>query len=153
MIDLYSCQPGGPKPCNIQMKTSDMLMSTYVYEKTANIKDYTNPISHVNREVNMSIPSPGLRYERKYFLGWTDIITDKGFLTSDLETKKMITLFDDRGSAGWKSLSNIPRNYLSQGRLFYSDLDMHMEITATNQKVDIYRNYFSIIDVMSAMGG
>ena len=65
----------------------------------------------------------------------------------------MLTLFDEKGEAGEKSLANIPRNYLTQGRLFYSDLDMHMEITATNQKVDIYRNYFSIIDVMSAMGG
>jgi hypothetical protein len=135
------------------MNTSDMLISTYVYEKTANIKDYTNPISQVNRNISMLIPSPVLRYERKFFLGWTDIITDKGFLTSDLETKKMLTLFDDRGSAGEKSLANIPRNFLSQGRLFYSDADLHMEISATNQKVDIYRNYFSIIDVMSAVGG
>ena len=79
MIDIYSCQPGGAKPCNITMKTNDMLISTFVYEKTANIRDYQDPISQVNREVNMIIPSAGLRYDRKYHLGWTDIITDKGF--------------------------------------------------------------------------
>jgi hypothetical protein len=79
MIDIYSCQPGGPKPCNIQMNATDMMISTFVYEGTANIKDYRNPISHTNREVNMVIPSPGLRYERKFWLGWEEIITDKGF--------------------------------------------------------------------------
>jgi hypothetical protein len=79
MVDIYSCQPGGPRPCNIQMNTNDMLISTHVYEKTAKIKDYKNPISQVNRDVNDYIPSAGLRYKRKYWLGYTDIITDKGF--------------------------------------------------------------------------
>jgi hypothetical protein len=153
MVDIYSCQPGGPRPCNIQMNTNDMLISTFVYEKTANIKDYKNPIYQVNRELNMIIPSPGLRYERRYSLGYTDIITDKGFWTSHVETKKMITLFDTQERAGEKSLANIPRNYLSQGRLFYSDLDLHIELVATNEKVEIYRHYFSIIDAFSAVGG
>jgi hypothetical protein len=153
MIDIYSCQPGGPRPCNIQMGTNDMLISTFVYEKTANIKDYKNPISEVNRELNSIIPSPGLRYATKYWLGYTEIITDKGFLTSDLETKKMITLFDWGERATEKSLANIPRNYGSQGRLFYSDLDLHLELMATNEKVEIYRRYFSIIDAFSAVGG
>jgi hypothetical protein len=153
MIDIYSCQPGGPRPCNIQMGTNDILISTFVYEKTANIKDYKNPISHVNRELSKILPSPGLRYERSYWLGYTEIITDKGFWTSDLETKKMITLFDSEERAGEKSLTNIPRNYLLQGRLFYSDLDLHIELVATNEKVEIYRNYFTIIDLFSAVGG
>jgi hypothetical protein len=153
MIDIYSCQPGGPRPCNIQMNTNDMVISTFVYEKTANIKDYKNPISEVNRELNTNHPSPGLRYASKYWLGWTDIITDKGFWTSDLETKKMITLFDSEERASEKSLTNIPRNYLSQGRLFYSDFDLHIELVATNEKVEIYRRYFSIMDAFSAVGG
>jgi hypothetical protein len=153
MIDIYSCQPGGPRPCNIQISTNDMLVSTFVYEKTANIKDYKNPISQVNRELNTINPSAGLRYARRYWLGYTDIITDKGFWTSDLETKKIITLFETAETAGEKSLANIPRNYLLQGRLFYSDLDLHIELLATNEKVEIYRRYFSIIDAFSAVGG
>jgi hypothetical protein len=135
------------------MNTNDMVISTFVYEKTANIKDYKNPISQVNRELKTIKPSPGLRYVSKYWLGYTDIITDKGFWTSDLETKKMITLFDSEERAGEKSLANIPRNYLSQGRLFYSDFDLHIELMATNEKVEIYRRYFSIIDAFSAVGG
>jgi hypothetical protein len=70
-----------------------------------------------------------------------------------LETKKIITLFDTAETAGEKSLANIPRNYLLQGRLFYSDLDLHIELVATNEKVEIYRRYFSIIDAFSAVGG
>ena len=65
----------------------------------------------------------------------------------------MLTLFDEKGEAGEKSLANIPRNYLTQGRLFYSDLDLHMEIMTTNEKVEIYRSYLSIIVVLSAVGG
>jgi hypothetical protein len=153
MVDIYSCQPGGPKPCNIQMNTNDMLISTFVYEKTANIIDYNNPISQVNRQLNTILPSPGLRYKRKYMLGWTDIITDKGFWSSDLETKKIITLFDIASGVTEKSLANIPRNFLSQGRLFYSDIDCQIEIVTTNEKVEIYRSYLSIIDMFSALGG
>ena len=130
-----------------------MLLTTFVYEKTANIKDYKNPISQVNRELNTIIPSPGLRYASKYWLGYTDIITDKGFWTSDLETKKMITVFDYAERAHEKSLANIPRNFGSQGRVFYSDIDLHIEIVTTNKKIEIHRNYFSIIDAFSAVGG
>jgi hypothetical protein len=65
----------------------------------------------------------------------------------------MITLFDSDESATEKSLRNIRRNYLSQGRLFYSDLDLHIELVATNEKVEIYRRYFSILDAISAVGG
>jgi hypothetical protein len=140
-------------PCNIKMTTREMLISTFVYEKTANIRDFEDPITQFNREVNMIIPSAGLRYTRKYYLGWTDIITDKGFITSDMETKKMITLFDTEGMAMEKTLANIPMNFASQGRIFYSDLDIHIEVMVTNDQVDLYRNYFSMIDALSAVGG
>jgi hypothetical protein len=88
MVDIYSCQPGGAKPCNIKMTTNNLYISTIVYEKTANIKDYQDPITQVKREVSMVLPSAGLKYERKYHLGWTDIIIDTGFWTPNLETKK-----------------------------------------------------------------
>ena len=65
----------------------------------------------------------------------------------------MITLFDSEGTAMEKSLTNILRNYGSQGRLFYADLDFHMEIIVSNEKVEIYRSYFSLIDVLSNIGG
>ena len=70
-----------------------------------------------------------------------------------METKKMITLFDSEGTVMDKSLANIPRNFGSQGRVFYADLDFHMEIMTTNEKVEIYRGYLSFIDVLSLMGG
>ncbi len=65
----------------------------------------------------------------------------------------MITVFEDSEQIGEKSLANIPKNYISQGRLFYSDLDVHIEIMATTEKVEIYRLYFSIIDGFSAVRG
>jgi hypothetical protein len=83
MIDIYSCQPGGFIPCNIKMSTREMLISTFVYEKTANIRDYEDPITNFNRMVNTIIPSAALRTDRKYYLGWTDIITDKGIFTTN----------------------------------------------------------------------
>ena len=153
MIDIYSCQPGGPKPCNIKMDTHEMLISTWVYEGMANIKDYLDPISHFNRNIHRFFPSTGLTHGRRYHLGWTDIITDEGFLTSNLEHKKFVTVFDTEHLTTEKSLANIPRNYLSQGRVFTSDLDFHMEIMSSNEKVEIYRSYVSMIEVCSAMGG
>ena len=65
----------------------------------------------------------------------------------------MITLFDSEGQASEKTSANIPFNFASQGRIFYADLDLHIEIMVTNDQVDIYRNYFSMIDALSAVGG
>jgi hypothetical protein len=65
----------------------------------------------------------------------------------------MITLFDHEGTVGQKSLANIPLNYASQGQMFYSDLDIHMEIMTSNEKIEIFRSYLSLLDVMSNMGG
>jgi hypothetical protein len=74
-------------------------------------------------------------------------------LDTQFGDQKMITLFDTIGETGEKSLANIPRNYLSQVQMFYSDIDLHIEIMTINEKVEIYRSYLSIIDVLSAMGG
>ena len=79
MIDIYPCQPGGSTPCNIKMTPTDMLVSTWAYQQTANIKDYEDPMTNVNREVGRMVPSIGLRYARHYEVGYTDIITDEGF--------------------------------------------------------------------------
>ncbi len=65
----------------------------------------------------------------------------------------MITLFDSEGQASEKTLAHIPVNFGSQGRIFYADLDIHIEIMVTNDQVEFYRNYFSIIDALSAVGG
>jgi hypothetical protein len=143
MIDIYPCQSGGSKPCNIKMSPNDMLISTFLYEKTPNI----------NREVGRIIPSTGLRYARALHVGQTDIVTDKGFFTPNMVIEKMPTLFDSNNEINDKSLKNIPRNYTSQGLLFYTDLEIHMEIMTSNEKVEIYRSYFSIIDALSALGG
>jgi hypothetical protein len=65
----------------------------------------------------------------------------------------MLTLFDSNNEVNEKSLLNIPRNYINQGRLFYSDVEIHMEIMSSNEKVELYRSYLSIIDVLSLLGG
>ena len=153
MIDIYPCQPGGSKPCNIKMTPTNMQVSTWAYEQTAKIKDYEDPISNVNREVGRIIPSAGLRYARAFQVGQTDIITDRGSLISNLETKKMLTLFDSNNEVNEKSVDNIARNFIGQGRLFYSDVEIHMEIMSSNEKVELYRSYLSIIDVLSLLGG
>jgi hypothetical protein len=153
MIDLYSCQPGGIVPCQNILKTYDIMVSSFLYEKTVNIKEYDHPISSKHREINMIIPAKGLRYQRVVHVGWTDIWTDKGFWNSSWKKELMITMMGDVTQTGQKDLANIPRNYLSQGRIFYSDLDIHLEIMTTNDKVEIYRRYLSIIDVFSAVGG
>jgi hypothetical protein len=80
-------------------------------------------------------------------------MTDKGIFTQNVEIKKMLTLFDSNNEVNEKSLKNIARNYVSQGMLFYTDLEIHLEIMSSNEKVEIYRSYFSIIDALSAIGG
>ena len=82
-IDFYTCQPGGIIPCDIKLQPSDYMIQTGVYRKTLNIKDFNNPIQHSRDELNVVYPEDKLRIENKYEIGWTDLITDIGFLTSD----------------------------------------------------------------------
>ena len=152
-VDLYTCQPGSVKPCNPTFAPHDMLMMTWVYEKTVNINDYQHPITQGVRNLGFITPSMTLRYQTNYMVGWTELATDKGLLTAAWENEKILTIFDIEGKTNEKSLANIPRNYLSQGRVFYSDIEYHIEIESTNEKVEIYRSYISVIDVFSAAGG
>ncbi len=46
----------------------------------------------------------------------------------------MITLFDSEEESREKSLANIPINFGSQGQIFYSELDIHLEVMVTNDK-------------------
>ena len=152
-VDFYTCQPGGIIPCDIKLQSSDIMLQTRAYEKTLNIKDFNNPIYDNHRELSVVYPDDKIRIEQKYWIGWTELITDKGFLRADWEKKKIVTIFNKESTFGSKSLARIRNNYLSQGRLFYADMDLHIEIHTTNEKVEIYRNYVSVIDIISAVGG
>lgn len=153
MMDLYVCQPGSLKPCNPTLKPSEMIIKSWIYEETANIKDYHKPITRVHRELSKVIPSKILRYHVTYSLGWTEVNTDKGFLRQSWEQVRMPTIFETQSGSSEKDQANIPLNYLSQGRVFYSDLEYHIVIQTTNEKLEIYRSYTSIMDVLSAVGG
>ena len=65
----------------------------------------------------------------------------------------MVTIFKEKAQFSSKTLANIRTNYLSQGRIFYADMDLHIEIQTTNEKIEIYRSYVSVIDIISAVGG
>ena len=158
MIDIYPCMAGGgsptpniPSSCDMLYRSSGIL--TKVYEKTVNVKFYDKPINNAFREIDRMIPADGLRYEADATFKWIDLYTDIGQIAKDWTLDKVATMQEFRKSAGEKKMSNIMGNFLSQGKVIMADFDLHIEISTSNNKTEIYRYYYTVIDVFAAVGG
>ena len=50
-------------------------------------------------------------------------------------------------------MRNIASNYMGQGKIIMADWYYRLEIKTSNEKTEIWRSYFTIIDVFAAAGG
>jgi len=158
MFDFYRCINGGAAPttgipttCDNTWAASTLMIHSY--EKTVNVKFYDKPINNVHRELDRIIPMVGLRYEADITVKWVDLYTDVGAIAKDWQLERLPSMLSYTKSAGEKSMANIAKNYLSQGRVIMADFEYHLEITSSNDKTEIYRYYYTIIDVFAAVGG
>ena len=158
MIDLFKCLPGGGAPTkglepDCKQKAPNLGLLTYLYEKTVNVKFYEDPIKSTAREIDRLIPANSLRFMSEITLKWIDLYTDVGFLVKDLKHQPVPSVETFGKNTSEKTMTNIRRNYLSQGKVIMADFDYHLEISTTNDKAEVYRYYFTVIDVFSAVGG
>jgi hypothetical protein len=158
MVDLVICLPGGGAPTknldpDCKQKADAAALMVYFYEKTVNVKFYEEPLTYNHRQIDRVIPANELRFGAELTLSWIDLYTDVGLLTKDLKHDPIVSVQNYRNRTDEKTLNNIPKNYGSQGKIIMADFAWHLEISTTNDKTEIYRYYFSIIDVFSAVGG
>jgi hypothetical protein len=158
LIDIYKCIPGGALPTSGVPTTCDYAVATsavemYIYEKTVNVKYYEKPILSSHARFDRILPSQTLRYDADMQIGLLDLYTDIGKVMKDWKLEQVpIVETNKRNTYEW-SLANIASNYLSQGRLIMSDVQYHLEISTSKEKTEIWRSYFTIIDIFSAVGG
>ena len=158
MVDWYNCMAGGAAPTtgipltcdNLWPGTSLLFMS---YEKTINVKNYDNPIKSAHKEIDRVIPMNALRYEANIYLKWVELYTDVGTIAKDWVKEGVVTIENFTRRTGEKTMANITNNYLSQGKVIMSDMNYHLEIATSNDKTEIYRYYYTLIDVFAAVGG
>jgi len=158
MIDLYPCMPGGAPPttgvattCDNAWTGSALLVN--VYEKTVNVKFYDFPVNSAHREFDRIIPATGLRFSSEITIKWVELWTDVGTIAKDWTLQSIVTMKSFLQKTSEKSAANIPRNFLSQGKIIMSDFHYHTEIASSNEKTEIYRYYYTVIDVFAAVGG
>jgi len=159
MIDIYKCIAGGASPtpnvplaCDGVWFGSTILLK--VFEKTVNIKNYEEPIKFAHREFDRFIPTgTTLRFETDLEMKWVELYTDIGALAKEWEVQPTITIQGFKKTTNVQSLANIQSNYLSQGKVIMADFLYHMEVSTSNEKTEIYRYYYTVIDVFSAVGG
>jgi hypothetical protein len=84
---------------------------------------------------------------------WLDLYTDVGKVAKDWKLDQVPTVESNNRETGDWSMTNIMTNFVSQGKLIMTDLQYHLEISSSNETTEIYRYYFTIIDVFSAVGG
>jgi hypothetical protein len=149
---------GGGSPTENIPSTCDMLyrsagVLTKVFEKTVNVKFYDKPINTAHREIDRMVPTDLLRYETDITFKWIDLYTDVGQMVKDWTLDKVLTMSNFKKTAGEKTMSHVSSNFLSQGKVIMADFDMHIEITTSNEKTEIYRYYYTVIDVFAAVGG
>ena len=158
MIDWYSCMAGGAAPTTDVPLTCDnanpgTALQVVAYEKTVNVKNYDNPITSAFREIDRIIPMNTLRYEANIFLKWVELYTDVGTIAKDWVLKPVATIEATAKTTGEKSMANISKNFLSQGKIIMGDFYYHLEVGTSNEKTEIYRYYYTLIDVFAAVGG
>jgi hypothetical protein len=157
-LDIYKCIPGGalpttgvPMACDYTVAQSAIQM--YAYEKTVNVKYYEKPIVSDHVSFDRLSPSQTLRYDADMQIEFLDLYTDTGKVVKDWKLKQVPTIYHNQTNTYEWSMANIATNYLSQGRIIMTDLQYHMEISTSNDKTEIWRSYFTMIDVLSAVGG
>jgi hypothetical protein len=157
-IDIYKCIPGGalpttgvPTTCDYTVANSTVEM--YIFENTVNVKYYEKPILSSHAKFDRIVPSQTLRYDADMQIKLVDLYTDMGKVAKDWKLEQVpIVETNKRNTYEW-SMANIANNYLSQGRLIMTDLQYHLEISTSKEKTEIWRSYFTMIDVFSAVGG
>jgi hypothetical protein len=158
ILDIYKCIPGGalpttgvPTTCNYTVATS--AVEIYMYEKTVNVKYYEKPILSSHVRFDRLLPSKTLRYDTDMRIELLDLYTDTGKVVKDWKLEQVPNVEHSKTNIYEWSVANIATNYLSQGRLIMTDLQYHLEISTSNEKTEIWRSYFTMIDVLSAVGG
>jgi hypothetical protein len=127
MIDFYQCFPGGalpttgvPTTCDTQFPSSVLLHMKF-YEKTVNVKYYEQPIGSAHATIDRVIPSKKLRYEGAVAIKQLDLFTDVGHFVKDWKKKQVPTIHHYKRSISERSVDNIARNYMSQGKIIMAD--------------------------------
>ena len=158
ILDIYKCIPGGalptigvPETCDYAVAASAVEM--YIHEKTVNVKYYEKPIESSHVRFDRTLPSQKLRYDADMQIKWLDLYTDIGMVAKDWKLEQVPIVHTNKRNTSVWSMANIASNFQSQGRLIMTDVQYHLEISTSNDKTEIYRSYFKIIDVFSAVGG
>lgn len=157
-IDFYPCIPGGASPttgipttCND--KKFGAALEMYIYDKTVNVKYYEQPVASAHVRTDILVPAKALRFEAAVKIKQVDLYTDVGKFAKDWEKVAVPSVSDFVKTSNESSLSNLTNNYMSQGKAFLIDYLYHLELATTNEKTEIFRYYFTVIDVFAAVGG
>jgi len=158
MFDAYRCMNGGAPPTTAFTTTCDnaypsSALMIHGYQASINVKFYDNPVAGVHKEIDRVMPMVGLRYEADMVIGWVDLYTDTGQISKNWVEDHVPTLISNVKVASEKSMANIAKNYLSQGKIIMADFEYHLEIASSNDRTEIWRYYFTVIDVFAAVGG
>jgi hypothetical protein len=152
MLDLYSCQPDSPVACTNEF-AGKFFFFFGAYSKTIDVRNFNNPFKLTNKKLHRILPQSTMRYNTDVILKWTDLYTGVGNFSKTWKQEKIITLFSYQTHTAPKSMDNISFNFASQGRVIMADWDWHLEIISSNHKTEVYRHYFSVLDIFSAVGG
>jgi hypothetical protein len=85
-------------------------------------------------------------------LKWTNLYTNTGKFNKNCEKPGFVSILGENLWVGEESLGNIRRNFLGQGKIFMGDFEMHMEIFSSRDRTDVWRVYFTVLDVFSGLG-
>jgi hypothetical protein len=95
-----------------------------------------------------------MRYIDEYVIQQEEFLDDKGWFSEDWHLSTYLKQSaETSGFSGPRGVENLRTNYLSQGRMFQSDMYWHWQISSSNQKKEIRRSYFNMMQVFSAVGG
>jgi hypothetical protein len=126
MIDFYKCLPGRallttgvPATCDTQWFGSEM--NLYMYEKNVNIKHFEQPLENDHVRIDFFVPAKTLRFEAQVSIKQLDLYTAVGRLITEWKLDQAPAVQSFKKTTNEWSMSNVPGNYRSQGKIILAD--------------------------------
>lgn len=152
-MSLYQCQPGSGVTCVNQIPPAIVLHNFFVFQSTINVKRYSNPSAKISLQLEMVQLDDTLKYETNYNINDTILQTDQGAVFEDFKNETFPIVEKKDFIVYMRSSQKIGGSFASHGRMPNQDYFWQVKIHAGNKTTEIVRTYFTMIHVLSALGG
>ena len=154
-VIFLPCQADNPYNivCKNVLDPRLIFLTTQVARKIIDVNKYSNPTDWLMMLIDTTQFNAVSKNDQIVWTEQTELITNAGIFGSSVQTEYLVKIRNSKHATMVRSDALAPRQSLSQGRTFTNDWYMHQRYQPTNKIEEVKREYFTILDVFSSVGG